>query len=172
MKQMEWVTGVGQFEIQSSSPMPLKDRNICRAPQMKNPSGASKAMPFIPIPLIPRVAIAKMIRVVWKIEAMTPAINDAKKNHFMGALTKVHVQYPTICSEPQMRKVVILSGVAASLREAATESKDPCVTMILPGCRVRYAFSALSEDVLRAEKQQVLRLRLPTRERVGRLRSG
>src|SRR5215813_11942866 len=62
--------------------MPLKDRNISRAPQRKNTSGAKSANPFLTDPKKWAVTIAQMIRAVQRIEQMMAATNDTKKNHF------------------------------------------------------------------------------------------
>jgi hypothetical protein len=62
----------------------LKDRNISRAPQIKNGSGARRATPLIPIAPNRWVAIEKIIAPVQKIEQKRAAIKDARKNHFIS----------------------------------------------------------------------------------------
>ncbi len=64
-------------------------------------------------------------------------------------------------------QIVILSGVTASPREAATQSKDPCPRQKL--CR---GISGGLSHVSYCGKIEILRLHPPIRARMGRLRSG
>ena len=86
------VTLLQALQIHCLRPASLKDRNVSRAPQMKNRSGARTATPLSPIAVNRWVAIEKIITPVQKMEQKRAAIKDARKNHFISTNVKAIFQ--------------------------------------------------------------------------------